>query len=817
MKTGPSGQATPISRKKLWCFRVLAVSIVPLLFCGMLEGILRLTGIGYPASFLLPVSQNGREGLVPNNQFGWRFFGPRMSRLPDPFFIPRQKDSNTLRIIVLGESAAKGEPQPAFGPARMLQAMLNLRYPGVRFEVVNAAMTAINSHAIVPIARDFAKADADIWVIYMGNNEVVGPFGAGTVFGRQSPPLPIIRGTLALKATRTGQMLDSLLGSFSSESASDNAWHGMKMFLDQQVRADDPRMASVYANFERNLRDIVRIGHRSGVGIVVSTVAVNLRDCAPFGSAHRTDLTDPDRSTWEQNYQAGIDAQQAGQNDEAARHLEEAARHDDTFAELRFRQGECALALGRSNEAQTHFRAARDLDTLRFRCDSRLNEIIRQIATNHESERVLLVDAERAFSEQNRDYLPGNELFYEHVHLNFHGNYLLARVLAEQIEKLLPNHTSSAAARPWPSEEDCAARLAWADWSRREALQTILGRIQNAPFVGQANHIAQLQKLTRLIEQLSPTNQAAELAKARAICEEALSSSPDDAVLYVQLAALVQLSGDLDAAASAARRGVERVPGNSEAWLRLGLILFNQRKLDEAAGAFRRATELDPVDVMSRQNLAQCYGLLGRREEAIAEYRRATKMQPQFAMAWLGQGQALEEWGRKAEADTCFQKALACHVERAAELTALARFCRSRGWREAAITNYDRAIAANPTDVPLRIEAGQNLASTGQFLAAADCFAEAIRISPNSVPAHQFYGSALGQLGRPMEAERQFREVLRLAPDLLEARLNLGISLMSQGRLEEALENFATVLQRSPTNELALRYSERVRTELKRP
>jgi len=85
----------------------------------------------------------------------------------------------------------------------MLQAMLSLRYPGVRFEVVNAAMTAINSSVVLPIARDCANADGDIWVIYMGNNEVVGPFGPGTVFGPQVPPLPLIQSILALKTTRT--------------------------------------------------------------------------------------------------------------------------------------------------------------------------------------------------------------------------------------------------------------------------------------------------------------------------------------------------------------------------------------------------------------------------------------------------------------------------------------------------------------------------------------------------------------------------------------------------------------------------------------
>ena len=36
-------------------------------------------------------------------------------------------------------------------------------------------------------------------MVYAGNNEVVGPFGAGTVFGTQVPPLPLIRASLAVR------------------------------------------------------------------------------------------------------------------------------------------------------------------------------------------------------------------------------------------------------------------------------------------------------------------------------------------------------------------------------------------------------------------------------------------------------------------------------------------------------------------------------------------------------------------------------------------------------------------------------------------
>src|ERR1700677_2876533 len=170
---------------QLWRLRLLALVAVPLFLLALVEVALRLAGYGYPTAFLLSSVNQGRRTFVQNNRFGWRFFGKRKSRTPDAISILQDKPPGAIRIFVFGESAAFGDPQPEFGLPRVLQATLSLRHPEMKFEVVNAAMTAINSHAILPIARDCARASGDIWVIYMGNNEVVGPFGAGTVFGSQ--------------------------------------------------------------------------------------------------------------------------------------------------------------------------------------------------------------------------------------------------------------------------------------------------------------------------------------------------------------------------------------------------------------------------------------------------------------------------------------------------------------------------------------------------------------------------------------------------------------------------------------------------------
>lgn len=805
-----------LSTRKLWCFRLLMAIGVPVVIFGLLELVLRLIGFGYPTGFLLRSQRDGQDVLVQNSQFGWRFFGAAMARTPAAICIPKAKDPNTVRIIVFGESAAFGDPDPRFGLPRMLEAMLELRYPGTRFEVVNAGMTAINSNVILPIACDCAAADADIWIIYMGNNEVVGPFGAGTVFGQQTPPLGLIRVNLALKTTRTGQLIDRLLGKLHQPPASKSEWGGMEMFLNQQVQEDDPRMSVVYDHFARNLSDIINTGRRSGAGIVVSTVAVNLRDSAPFASAHRRSLSEADKTKWEGFYQSGITAQKAGKFDVASGWYRDAAQIDADFAELQFREGRCALALGETNEAQKAFAASRDLDTLRFRCDTRLNDLIRQAVSMRNDRRIVLADAERAFAEQSPDGLPGSDLFYEHVHLTFEGNYLLARSIAPKVESLLSGKTTGpvATSQPWPTEADCARRLAWSDWDRQKNLSEMLSRLNNPPFTAQISHDEQVQKIKTSLSGLMGATQPAGVQAAQMLCENALVVAPDDPLLHGQLGALDELSGNLAGALTNAQRAVELLPSSSEDWSELGVVLAKQRKYEEATTAFRRAFQLDSQDVWALQSLAQSLNDLGRPEEAIREYRHALAVKPRFGLAWMGLGQIFEKTGRQAEAQDCYHKALANRINRAPELTTLARLCETHGWYGAAATNYDDAIKLSPLDATLYVAAGQNYSAAGRNGEATARYAEAVRLSPDSLQAHFLYGLELGKEGKAGDAAVQFREAVRIMPNLPEARLNLGMALENEGNYSEALDQFEKVLEQSPNNAIALDHTRALHEKL---
>lgn len=712
---------------KLWQLRLLAIVVVPLFILALAEIILRLAGIGHSTAFLLSSSNHGQATFVQNNKFGWRFFGERKSRAPGAISILQGKPRDVTRIFVFGESAAFGDPEPAFGLPRVLQATLSLRHPGMKFEVVNAAMTAINSHVIVPIARDCVRADGDIWVVYMGNNEVVGPFGAGTVFGSQSLPLPLIHATLALKATRLGQMIDTVSEHWQKTPADKSDWGGMLMFTGQQVPQDDRRLANVYRSFEKNLADIIRTGRDSGAGVVVSTVAVNLKDCPPF---------------------AGRDA------------------------ESEYSLGRRLLAQGDMAGAQDALNKARDLDTLRFRCDSRLNELVRKVAASRESDGILLADAEHAFAAASPDGLPGWDFFYEHVHLTFEGNCLLARTLAEQIDKLLPRNTTAG----WPTAAECARRLGRSNRDVETAITDVIGRLTEPPFTTQINHDEQLRYLT---EKAREAEAGASVADALQATQLALQMAPDDAQLYLQESELEQSAGDQTKAEEAARHSVDLLPSSEEAWSQVGFVFVQEKKFDDAVRAYQQAFDLNPTDVWPLQNLALSLVKLNRTDEAMKEFKRAIALTPRFGLAWLGMGELLESMGRKNEAADCYQKALQNRIHRAPELTTLARFCLSRGWLGTASTNYNEAMELNPFDPALALEAGQ---------------------------AHFLFGSQLGKSGQAAPAAREFQEAVRLMPNVVEARLNLGIALFREKQWDESRQQFEQVAARSPTNAVARHY-----------
>jgi tetratricopeptide (TPR) repeat protein len=577
--------------------------LVPAALLLCLELALRIAGFGQSTRFFIQSRLHDQEVVTENPRFTWLFFPRGMARHPEPVQFTARKAPGAYRIFVLGESAAQGDPDIAFSFSRQLEVLLRARYPALRFEVLNVAITAINSHVIRRIAAECAHQQGDLWIVYMGNNEVVGPYGAGTVFGMQAPNLAFIRAAIFLKSTRLGQWFQKLPGILGLNKSDQEEWGGMAMFARHKIRQDDPRMAKVYRHFEENLRDIVRSGTDSGAQVAVCSVASNLRDCAPFASLHRVDLTPDQLAQWNQHYDAGVQLEQTSQVREAVERFQKAAEIDPQFADLQFRLARSRLALDQPAEARKHFVLARDLDALRFRADSRINDILEKNATNRAGAHFLPI--ETRIHQLSPHHITGEEFLYEHVHLNFDGNYQVAKELANLVSSLLPAQAASSAKPEWLARDACAQQLAFTPWNQSHDLEEIGIRLRDIPFTLQLDHTNRLARWEKQLAELRPKTKPYALKLAAQTYRQALATAPDDWLLHANYSQLLDALNDPAGAADQLREVNRLVPHYARAYYQLGLELLKLQRADEARRQFEETLRLDPYHAEARKKLSK--------------------------------------------------------------------------------------------------------------------------------------------------------------------------------------------------------------------
>jgi len=501
-----------------WLLKIVAAIISPVVLLATLEFGLRFANVGFPTDLTVPCTLQGRKAACYNLFFPAPFFPPGMIKTPQAYAIPAEKPQGTYRIFVLGESAAMGDPDPAYGFSRYLEVMLRQRYPSMKFEVVNTGSVAINSHVLLAIAEGLARQKPDLFIIYSGNNEVVGPYGPGTALTSSSMQLPFIRASIFANSTRIGQLLTRM-------SEQKKEWRGMEMFLDKQVRASSPLMKYSYENFERNLQDTVAVARASGARVIISTVATNLKDCAPFASLHREDISENELRSWNELVREGTDLENARSYDEALKRYQSATQIDPQYAELEFRIARVEWMRGNYAGAKEHFQRARDFDTLRFRADSRINDINRSVASSSGAE---LVDADAILSGESANGVIGSELVYEHVHMTPQGNYTLARAMFRQIASRLRNDGGQALQDgDIPAEAECERTLALTNHDQTRIAAEMLQRLERPPFTNQLNHSDQVLRLAikAQVPDENPSQTAGEY-------QWAISQKPDDRILH---------------------------------------------------------------------------------------------------------------------------------------------------------------------------------------------------------------------------------------------------------------------------------------------
>lgn len=693
-----------IGRGKLWLFRCLAATLIPLILLLLVEWGLRVGGYGHPTRPAIKDEIGDRRVYRNNSQFTWLFFPREIARTSTPYVFDAEKADNCCRIFILGASAAQGIPEPAFAFGRMLQAMLREKYPGIAFEVINTAIVATNSHVVRKIAADCARHEPDLFVVYLGNNEVIGPYGPGTVLTPLSDKLTAIRLGIVLKGARIGQLFSNALG--RTRPAEPAAWTGMEMFLEHQVRHDHPSLQTVYAHFMRNLEDIRDAAVRSNAGIVFSSVGDNLGDSPPFASLFRTDITETETASWRERYDQGVAHEEKGAFEPAIAEYVAAAAIDETFADLQYRLATCYRKLGDLDRAGPHYLKAREYDALRFRADDRINQVIRSVAGAEAGEGIRFADAAGALREASPHGITGRTLFHEHVHLNFSGNYVVARAILEQVEPLLSERVTSRrnpAARTL-TEEACRRRLVYTQKDEFAAATEILNSfVKRPPFTLQLYHELDVQRREERLEGLKQELMATDLKQIDAQFKEALAAPPRDWMLHERYGQfLLEGLGDAKAAVTQFLIVQDRLPHHASVYAHLGESLGRLGNLDAAIALNLKAIGLAPSYATAHFNLGLAYHMRGNRAKAIEHYEAAIRHQPFLGNAHNNRAVILLETGRVDEAMDAYRKAQEVVPGFSDLYYNLGRIYQRQGRPTDAAREYREALQINPDSAKLR-------------------------------------------------------------------------------------------------------------------
>ena len=105
--------APPVKRRRI--LQAAATVFIPIFVLVIVEVSLRIAGVGFSTSLLVPCTVKGTPASCYNLFFATPYFPAGMVQTPRLYSIPKTKPPNTYRIFVLGESAAMGDPDSAYG------------------------------------------------------------------------------------------------------------------------------------------------------------------------------------------------------------------------------------------------------------------------------------------------------------------------------------------------------------------------------------------------------------------------------------------------------------------------------------------------------------------------------------------------------------------------------------------------------------------------------------------------------------------------------------------------------------------------------
>ncbi len=298
----------------------------------------------------------------------------------------------------MGSSTVVGFP---YGDNLMFSRILHLRlreaFPHKEIEVINTAITAINSFTLADFAKQIAHWEPDAVLVYAGHNEFYGAFGAGSKES-MSRSRTLTRVHLGLMDIRLYQLLRNIAASTIGKikgSASDQV-HGTLMkriVAEHSISQGSASYRHAMKSYRQNMEFLVSTFSKREVPVFLSQVISNVKDIEP------------------------LSALSTGTEDEALRTYKKAS--------LAYRQGNYEVA-------RDLYYEAKDQDGVRFRASEEVNRIIQELALKFHISMVPMIEY---FEKESPHGIIGNNLLTEHVHPNITGNFIMADAFFTEMVK----------------------------------------------------------------------------------------------------------------------------------------------------------------------------------------------------------------------------------------------------------------------------------------------------------------------------------------------------------------------------------------------
>lgn len=421
-----------ISRRRMRLFKLIGL-LLPLGVLLLLEGGLRLFHYGQDQRLFITAPEDARYFVMNPDAAKQYFPNQEIATTGNHELFRKEKDPNTCRIFVLGESTTIGYPYFHNGSFhRWLQYRLAHTYPNKNFEIINVALTAVNSYTVLGFAKQIVQYQPDAVLVYSGHNEYYGALGVGSTEQIGGNPA-LVHTLLALRKLRVVQLFtnayDGLVKKMQTGPKDGKARMEL-MVAQQQIAYGSDLYQRGIDQFKANMDATLDVFERAGVPVFVSTLVSNEKDLPPFISLPVDSAQHP---TFLPHFRAGVAALAAGDSTNARTNFQIAEQAFAQNADCNFYLGRLALWAHDSTAAPVFFAKARDMDALRFRAPAAMNQVLQELCARHRQAH--LVDAYHAFALASAAGVPGNELVLEHVHPNLDGYALLSDVFYQSLRQ----------------------------------------------------------------------------------------------------------------------------------------------------------------------------------------------------------------------------------------------------------------------------------------------------------------------------------------------------------------------------------------------